>query len=225
MCRRMAVTRTCLTMWGRSFFWSRSGPATRERPRRDRMRRMPRIDVIQPEDADGRLKEIYDEIQRSRGKIAEVHKIQSLNPETITNHMDLYLNVMFGKSPLKRYQREMMAVVVSKANECSYCQRHHMEALEHFWKSADRTEQLRADYRDIELSGEDRALCDYAWALSVDPGAAERRDPTMVLRAQGLSDRAILDATLVVSYFNFVNRMVLGLGVELEEDPGGYEYE
>jgi uncharacterized peroxidase-related enzyme len=186
---------------------------------------MPRIEVIQPEDADGRLKEIYDGIAKSRGKIAEVHKIQSLNPETITNHMDLYLNVMFGKSPLKRYQREMMAVVVSRANACTYCQRHHMEALEHFWKDPERLERLRSDYREVDLSGVDRALCDYAWELTVDPGAAERRDPTLVLRSQGLSDRAILDATLVVSYFNFVNRMVVGLGVELEQDPGGYTYE
>jgi hypothetical protein len=29
----------------------------------------------------------------------------------------------------------------------------------------------------------------------------------------------------VVSYFNFVNRMVLALGVELEKDAGGYRYE
>ena len=186
---------------------------------------MPRIDVIQPEDAEGRLKEIYDEIERSRGKVAEVHKIQSLNPETITNHMDLYMNVMFGKSPLKRYQREMMAVVVSRANECTYCQRHHLEALEHFWKEPGRAEALRQNHREADLSPVDRALCDYAWQLTTDPGAAEHTDPTEALRAAELSDRAILDATLVVSYFNFVNRMVIGLGVELEGDPGGYKYE
>ncbi|NBB90626.1 MAG: peroxidase-related enzyme [Spirochaetes bacterium] len=186
---------------------------------------MPRIDVIQPEDADGRLKEIYDEIERSRGKVAEVHKIQSLNPETITNHMDLYMSVMFGKSPLKRYQREMMAVVVSRANECTYCRRHHLEALEHFWKEPGRAERLGDNYRELDLSPVDRALCDYARQLTTDPGAAERDDPTDALRAEGLSDRAILDATLVVSYFNFVNRMVIGLGVELETDPGGYKYE
>ena len=38
------------------------------------------------------------------------------------------------------------------------------------------------------------------------------------------SDREILDATLVISYFNFVNRNVLALGVELEEDPSGFNY-
>jgi len=33
-------------------------------------------------------------------------------------------------------------------------------------------------------------------------------------------------ANLVIAYFNFVNRVVIGLGVELEEDGGkGYEYD
>lgn len=51
------------------------------------------------------------------------------------------------------------------------------------------------------------------------------KDLSEELRQYGLSDSAILDATLVVSYFNFVNRMVLNLGVELEEDAGkNYKY-
>lgn len=36
------------------------------------------------------------------------------------------------------------------------------------------------------------------------------------LRDAGLSDGAILDACQVVAYYNFVNRMAQGLGVELE---------
>lgn len=50
---------------------------------------MPIIEAIQPEDATGELKQIYDDLVQSRGKIAEVHKIQSLNPKSIINHMDL----------------------------------------------------------------------------------------------------------------------------------------
>jgi hypothetical protein len=38
------------------------------------------------------------------------------------------------------------------------------------------------------------------------------------LRAAGLDDRAIVDANQVVSYFNYVNRIADGLGVELEPD-------
>jgi alkylhydroperoxidase family enzyme len=41
------------------------------------------------------------------------------------------------------------------------------------------------------------------------------------LRKAGWSDRAILDLTLVVGYFAFVNRIADGLGVQLEgkSDP------
>lgn len=42
------------------------------------------------------------------------------------------------------------------------------------------------------------------------------------LRAAGLDDRAIVDANQVVAYFNYVNRVADGLGVELE--PGWPEH-
>ena len=44
---------------------------------------MSKIEIIEYEDSTGLLKEIYDDLIRKRGKLAEVHKIQSLNPESI----------------------------------------------------------------------------------------------------------------------------------------------
>jgi uncharacterized peroxidase-related enzyme len=186
---------------------------------------MPRIHITEPEEADGRLREIYDQIAGSRGKIATVHKIQSLNPETIPQHMDLYMGIMFSRSPLSRAERELMAVVVSVANGCAYCQQHHLEALLHFWKDPSKGEALLQNYADVDLSDRERALCDYAWEVTMNPAAASATDPTQRLRDVGLNDRAILDATLVVGYFNFVNRIVQALDVELEANPGGYRYE
>lgn len=62
-----------------------------------------------------------------------------------------------------------------------------------------------------------RALCRYALALTRAPGDMEEAD-LEPLRAAGLDDRAIVDANQVVSYFNYVNRVADGLGVELEAD-------
>ena len=59
---------------------------------------MPYINVIEHSQAEGQLKSIYDDLVEKRGKLAEVHKIQSLNPPTIVAHMDLYMSIMFGKS-------------------------------------------------------------------------------------------------------------------------------
>jgi uncharacterized peroxidase-related enzyme len=186
---------------------------------------MPRIEIIQPETADGRLKEIYGEIVNKRGKIAEVHKIQSLNPETIITHMELYLSIMFSQSPLTRAEREMIAVVVSSSNGCSYCVKHHGDALNHYWKDQDKVNLLAEDFSEIELSEKHKKLCEYARELTINPDIFEKTDFVKKLKSTGLNDREILDATLVIAYFNFVNRMVLSLGVKLEKEGGqGYIY-
>lgn len=184
------------------------------------------IEVINPHEAGPQLKAIYEELILSRGKLAEVHKIQSLNPDTIIRHMDLYQGLMFGKSPLKRYQREMIAVVVSVANKCEYCIRHHAEALRHFWDQEDRVQKLTVDYRLLDLDTCDRVLCDLAQQLTVSLPEMQNDAHLAPMREAGYTDRAILDATLITSYFNFVNRIVLGLGVTSGDDEvKGYKYE
>lgn len=183
------------------------------------------IKVIQHDESEGELKGIYDNLVKTRGKLADVHMIQSLNPESIVNHMDLYMTIMFGKSPLRRVQREMIAVVVSKANNCDYCQLHHAAAVQHYWKDEAKTNQLKEDYTQLELSDVDMELCHFAHAMTVNPNH-DNAESIAKLKALGLDDRAILDATLVLAYFNFVNRIVLGLGLDVnEEELAGYKYE
>ncbi len=186
---------------------------------------MSRIKVIQQEEATGRLKEIYEELIQKRGLLAEVHKIQSLRPESIVKHIDLYMEIMFSKSELSRAEREMMAVVTSVSNQCFYCQIHHSQALNNYWKNEDRIQNLRKNYFDAQLNERETALCLFAESLTLNP--SDFAEPRMIdsLKTVGLSDAAILDATLVVAYFNFVNRIVLALGVNLEDNEGtGYKY-
>lgn len=182
------------------------------------------IKVIEPHEAEGELKEIYDNLIKSRGKIANVHTIQSLNPKSIINHMDLYMTIMYGKSPLKRVLREMLGVVVSKANNCEYCQKHHLEAVNHYWKDEEKCPQFLEDFTKVGLTSTELLLCDYAYELTKNPDKVNDKNYITPLKNTGLSDRAILDATMIIAYFNFVNRIVMSLGVYVEEDPGNYKY-
>jgi uncharacterized peroxidase-related enzyme len=83
---------------------------------------------VEEADAQGELKQVYDEIKIKRGSVSDVMKAQSLDPKSIKLHLDLYLHLMFGKSTLTRLEREMVAVVVSHLNNCNYCVTHHNEA-------------------------------------------------------------------------------------------------
>jgi len=67
-------------------------------------------------------------------------------------------------------------------------------------------------------------LCDFAEDLTIS-AEQDYSGHIKKLKEAGLEDRAILDAVQVIAYFNFVNRMVLGLGVEFtEEEMKGYKY-
>jgi uncharacterized peroxidase-related enzyme len=186
---------------------------------------MARIKVIQKDEAEGRLHEIYSDIINKRGKLAEVHKIQSLRPESIVHHMDLYMEIMFTRSELSRAEREMMAVVVSVSNGCNYCMLHHSQALNHYWKNYNKISLLKNDFNNSDLTNKEISLCEFAQKLTLRPENFQEEELTEALRENGLTDNAILDATLVVAYFNFVNRIVLALGVESDENElKGYNF-
>jgi uncharacterized peroxidase-related enzyme len=182
------------------------------------------IQVIEHEQSSGELRGIYDHVVATRGKLADVHKIQSLNPPTVLSHMNLYKDIMFGQSPLKRYQREMIGVVVSSINQCAYCVWHHREALNHYWKDDARIDLLIQHNDTVEISEHDKTLCKFARDITLNPELSTQ--PKIDdLRNQGLDDRTILDATLVAGYFNFVNRIVLTLGLEINQSEiTGYNY-
>ncbi|MGH9431394.1 MAG: carboxymuconolactone decarboxylase family protein [Terriglobia bacterium] len=78
------------------------------------------IKTVEPEDADGALKAEYEKAIARAGRVFNILKIQSLNPETLRASMDLYLAVMRKPSGLSRAEREMLATVVSWANHCFY---------------------------------------------------------------------------------------------------------
>lgn len=76
---------------------------------------------------------------------------------------------------------------------------------------------LERDPVTAPLDRRQRALVDYALKLTLTPAEVSEQDIAS-LREAGFSDLAIHDAATITAYFNFVNRMASGLGVDLEED-------
>jgi uncharacterized peroxidase-related enzyme len=165
----------------------------------------------------GKLKQVYKKIEEKRGKISNIMKIHSLNPDAMKNHIDLYLTLMFRSSGLSREEREFIAVIVTVINNCEYCIRHHVEALNQYWKDRDKIEKFIDSFDTIELSSKQKCIIDYVFKLTKNPSYVKKEDVDN-LRNSGYSDNDILDINLIICYFNFVNRIALGLGVELSDD-------
>ena len=180
------------------------------------------IEEIEVEEAEGKLAGMYADLIKARGKISNILKVHSLNPEAMENHLDLYMTLMFGKSGLTRCEREAVAVVVSASNECEYCVNHHAEALRHFLDEEETLNMLATADGLETLEPRLSNIVRYAEKLTTAPNAMTESD-LGELRAEGLSDKDILDLTLIVGYFNFVNRIAVGLGVDFSDDErSGY---
>ena len=75
---------------------------------------------------------------------------------------------------------------------------------------------MKTDFTKADVSAKDIAMLRYAVKLTTDQCNMEKSDIAK-LRKAGFEDVDILDIVQVVSYYNYVNRLACGLGVELED--------
>ena len=81
---------------------------------------MPHLRLIDVEDATGALREEYDAAIGRAGKVFNIVKAMSLRPAVLGRSMALYREIMFAPCGLSRQERELLATVVSRANDCFY---------------------------------------------------------------------------------------------------------
>lgn len=81
---------------------------------------MPYIKQITIDQATGLVKKELEKAVDRAGRVWNIVQIMSLNGRVMKSSMEMYGATMFAASPLSRAQREMLAVVVSKANGCVY---------------------------------------------------------------------------------------------------------
>lgn len=75
---------------------------------------------------------------------------------------------------------------------------------------------VAGNWKEAPLSKQDMALCKFAQKLTHTPASMTTTDLD-ALRAVGFDDIAIHDATQVISYFNYINRIADALGIEPED--------
>jgi len=174
------------------------------------------IRSIGKDEAQGELAAFYADLQQRRGQITPILAAQSLDATALQQHLTLYQHLLFAPGGLSRPEREIIAVVVSQANGCAYCVHEHAPRLALY---LDDDAELDAALQAPERIGDARlrALALYARKLTQTPATMAAED-IAALRAQGLDDAEILQATMIAGYFNCINRIAQGLGVDAAPD-------
>ena len=78
-------------------------------------------------------------------------------------------------------------------------------------------EQVKRNYELAKVTPREKALCKFAELVTRTPSAVRPQD-LETLRKHGLTDRDILDAVEVISYFNYINRVADALGIDPEPE-------
>ena len=81
---------------------------------------MPWIRTIPVGEATGRLAKSYRAAIERAGRVFGIVRAQSLAPAVLDASLGLYQRIMYAEEGLSRRQREMLATIVSRVNDCHY---------------------------------------------------------------------------------------------------------
>ena len=176
------------------------------------------IKCIEPEQAEGKLRQLYERVSHPEHGIDNILLVHSLRPHTLLGHMTLYKNVLHHRdNVLPKWYLEAIGVYVSILNGCSYCTDHHGEGLRKLppdEPSYQRIKQaLSQESFSTVLTPAFAAGMVYAKQLTIAP-AEDLSDLVATMRTHGLDDGMILELNQVVSYFNYANRTANGVNTE-----------
>ena len=168
--------------------------------------RVPSEEELPPE-----VRELWQPSLEKLGFVPNVLRLYALRPDNLVAWNAWYEVAMKGDSGLTKAEREMIAVVVSVANDCAYCIAAHGAALRKLTKDPALADAIAVDHATAAIEPRVQAMLDYALKLTLRP-TEMTEDDVSGLREAGWSDEDVMDVAEVTGLFNMSNRMASGLG-------------
>ncbi|MFQ5703792.1 MAG: carboxymuconolactone decarboxylase family protein [Gemmatimonadales bacterium] len=133
-------------------------------------------------------------------------------PDTSLPLIQYHEVLMRGPSSFTVAERELIAAYVSGINSCSYCHGVHTATAERFGIDEGLLVQLLDDLDTAGIAEKMKPILRYAAKLTRMPSRVTQNDADTIFAA-GWSDRALYETVSVCALFNFMNRLVDGLGI------------
>ena len=184
------------------------------------------IEMISDEDASEELLDVLKLARTPHGTVDNVMRVHSLRPNTMKGHVVLYRAALHDDAnTIPMWFQETISSYVSILNDCPYSLANHWANAKHLMGDdarADAVERALHEHSpEAAFEGAELALLKYAEKLTLNPGKMEQAD-VQALKDAGVPDGEILEANQIIGYFNYVNRLLNGLGVTTEGDVVGY---
>ena len=169
------------------------------------------IPPITEQEASGALAQAYADVRSAYGTVPDFFLVQGARPDLIAAEFGLS-EAISKDAALPRAVKEKIGLVVSGINHSSYCIAVHSEALHHLGVPKSLARQLAIDYPSAPASEPEKALFRFADKLTRQPGEIAASDVDE-LRRHAWNDAQIHETVLAAAWFNFVNRISVGLGL------------
>jgi len=184
------------------------------------------IRMLSDDEADADLLDALALARTPHGTVDNVMRVHSLRPNTLRGHVKLYRAALHdANNTLPMWLQETLSSYVSILNQCPYSLANHWANARHLIDDDARADAiyaaLEADAPEQAFTGAELALMEYARKLTRSPEAMNESDVTRI-RQLGIDDGQILEANQIIGYFNYVNRLLNGLGVSTDGDIIGY---
>jgi uncharacterized peroxidase-related enzyme len=166
------------------------------------------IHTIKETEAEGKLKEIYQDDLKSYGYVPDHAKVFSLRPDVLEAWRSFQKSIRKNLQ-LRRY--ELVTIAAAIALRCRYCILAHGSIL---IKNGMNIEQLRSiltDFRNAGLEPLEITLMEFAQKV-IRSANEMNQDDIDILRSHGLNDTEILDVTLTATMRSFASKTFDSMG-------------
>ena len=184
------------------------------------------IKMIADDEADEQLAEVLNLARTPHGTVDNVMRVHSLRPNTMKGHVILYRAALHDDSnTIPMWFQETISSYVSILNDCNYSYANHWKNAAHLIedqaKATSIEKALLSKKPELHFVGHELAMLKYAEKLTVTPGKMAESDVSD-LKFHEIDDGQILELNQIVGYFNYVNRLLNGLGVTTSGDTVGF---
>jgi uncharacterized peroxidase-related enzyme len=164
-----------------------------------------------------KLAPLFAAARKELGFVPNVFRASGYRPERMSAWFAHYRQLHEPTANLSEADREMIAVVVSSINDCTYCVVSHSAMLRKELGDPELAEKIAINWRHAGLDKRRLAICEYAEKITLRPRECGA-DDLATLAEVGLSEQEVWDVVELAAMYAFTNRLALGTGQQANHE-------